>query len=170
MALQEAVTAAPNKKSTMEAPGINGYAWRNATILRICTTMMQITKRLNRNILFLTHENAPERDLEGRVTSITMALSEGTANQVGLRLNEVWWMKDNNGSREISIRPCQLRKPMKSRLFIGDKTTFTWHYNPETLIGEGIADWFHAWQHNGGKKIPLPTVAIHARSKGGVKK
>ena len=169
MALQEAVSAEPNRKSTMEQPGMNGYTWRNASVLRVCNTLMLITKRLNRNIVFLTHEGSADRDSEGRILSITMALSEGTANQVGLRLNEVWWMKDNNGIREISIRPCQLRKPMKSRLFLGDKTTFTWHFNPETLVGEGIADWFHAWQEH-GKKIPLPTHGKSLTTKGGAKK
>jgi hypothetical protein len=171
-ALREAVGHAQNKNSTMESPGINGYAWRNATVLRACTSVMTVTKRLGRNVIFLTHEAAPDRDTEGRIVSITMALSEGTANQVGLRLNEVWWMQDTNGVREISVRPCKQRKPMKSRLFLteGNKTTFTWHYNPETLIGEGIADWFHMWQANAGKKIPLPAAPVVTKSKGGMKK
>jgi hypothetical protein len=133
--------------------------------------MMQITKRLDRNVIFITHEGSPERDSEGRIVSITMALSEGTANQVGLRLNEVWWMRDLDGKRSIAIRPCRQRRPMKSRLFDGATPEFEWHYNPDTLVGEGITDWFEAWQANKGKRIPLPAQAKTTTSSvGGMKK
>lgn len=168
MALQEAV--ASNTRSTMEQPGMHGYTWRNASVLRVCSILTKITKKLDRNIIFITHENAPERDAEGRVVSITMALSENTANQVGIFLNEVWWMRDLDGKRSIAVRPCRQRKPMKTRLFTGDAKEFDWHYNPNTLVGEGIADWFHSWQANGGKQIPLPAVAKATTSRGGVKK
>jgi hypothetical protein len=167
MALQEAVSAPQNKNSTMESPGINGFSWRNATVLRVCTVLTTITKQLKRNIIFLAHEQAPDRDAQGHVLSITMMLSENTAKQVGLRLNEVWWMNDSNGVREISVRPCQMRKPMKTRLFVSDKTTFTWHFDPATMTGEGIADWFAAWQSNNGNKIALPSVKTTTQTKGG---
>jgi len=168
MALLEAVSR--GKSSTIEQPGMNGYTWRNAVVLRAATSIMQITKRLDRNVIFITHEGSADRDTEGRVISVTMALSEGVANQVGLRLNEVWWMRDTDGKRFIAVRPCRQHKPMKSRLFDAPQMEFEWHYSPDTQVGEGIADWFEAWQANKGKRIPLPVQAKSTLSKGGHKK
>jgi hypothetical protein len=99
-----------------------------------------------------------------------MSLSAGVANQVGLRFNEVWHLSDTGTERRIAIRPCRLRKPMKTRLFVNDKPEFVWHYNPETLVGEGIADWYHAWQEGKGKKLPLPARAAQTTSRGGATK
>jgi len=45
-----------------------------------------------------------------------------------------------------------------------------WHYNPDTQVGEGIADWYHAWQAGGGKRLPLPVRASSTTSRGGTKK
>lgn len=167
-ALLEAV--ASNRNSTLEQPGMHGYTWRNSTVLRTCTSLMRITKQLDRNLILITHEATPDRDAEGNIVSISMALSEGTANQVGLRLNEVWWMSDVRNERKIAIRPVRNRRPMKTRLFIGDKPEFTWHYDPETGAGEGIADWFHQWQGNGGRKIPLPARVVSTTSRGAASK
>ena len=74
-------------------------------------------------------------------------------------------MRDNNGVRSIAVRPTMQRKPMKTRLFNADKAAeFSWYYDPDTQVGEGIADWWSAWQAGGGKKIPLPSrVATVAR-------
>jgi hypothetical protein len=168
MALLEAVSK--NRNSTIEQPGIHGYTWRNATLTRIANTMMTITKRAKRNMIFISHEGTPSRDDDGRILSISLMLSEGSANQVGSRINEVWWMRDHNNVRSIAVRPCHQRKPMKTRLFVADKATeFVWHYDPETQVGEGIADWWAAWQANGGKRIPLPT-RVSTTSRGGMKK
>ncbi len=165
MALLEAVSR--NKSSSIEQPGMHGYTWRNATVLRAATSIMQITKRLDRNVVFITHEASAERDAEGRPTSVTMALSEGVANQVGLRLNEVWWMRDHESKRSIAVRPCRMRRPMKSRLFDAKVPEFDWHYDPDTHVGEGIADWFEAWQRNGGKRLPLPVSKLATIGKTG---
>jgi hypothetical protein len=154
MALQEAVMK--NKSSSMEQPGMHGYTWRNASVLRAAVSLMSITGRLNRNIIFVTHEQAPDRDDKGNVVSVTMALSEGTANQVGLRLNEVWWMNDNGKDRTIAVRPCRLHKPMKTRMWDAVNPEFTWRYTPRTLAGDGISTWFGDWKRSGGRKIPMP--------------
>jgi len=153
-ALQEAVSK--NRSSSMEQPGMHGYTWRNASVLRAAVSLMTITKRQKRNIIFVTHEAAAERDPSGNVVSITMSLSEGTANQVGLRLNEVWWMSDDGKQRKIAVRPCRLRSPMKTRMWDATRAEFTWRYDPMTQEGDGIADWFQRWQASGGKKLPMP--------------
>ena len=154
MALQEAV--AKNNRSSMEQPGMHGYQWRNASVLRAATALMTITKRLNRNVIFVTHEAAPDRNEQGAVTSVTMALSEGTANQVGLRLNEVWWMNDNGKERTIAVRPCRLHKPMKSRMWDAQAPEFVWKFDARDHKGDGIAQWFDAWKKGGGRKLALP--------------
>jgi hypothetical protein len=169
LALQEAVTRAGGKIS-LEQPGMNGYTWRNATILRIISALMQLCARYKRHFIAITHEDAPTRTAEGDVSSITMALSDSVANQVGLRLNEVWHVSDNGKERVIAVRPCRMRRPMKTRLFDATAPEFVWHYDPNTQSGEGIADWYHAWQERAGKKQPLPVRATSTTRKGVNKK
>jgi hypothetical protein len=167
MALQNSVMI---NKSTMERPGMHGYTYRNASVLRATIALMKICAEHKRHLILITHEGNADRNDEGAVLSVTMALSEGTANQVGLRFNEVWHMSDTGTERRIAVRPCRLRKPMKTRIFYADKPEFVWHYNPDTMVGEGIADWYHAWQEGKGKKLPLPTRASATTSRGGTKK
>jgi hypothetical protein len=166
-ALQNAVSV--NPRSTIEQPGIHGYAFRNASVLAATVAIMRVCQAQKRHLILITHEDSGDRNDEGVIQSITMSLSAGVANQVGLRFNEVWHLSDTGIERRIAIRPCRLRKPMKTRLFVNDKPEFVWHYNPDTLIGEGIADWYHAWQEGKGKKLPLPARALATTSRGGKK-
>ena len=167
MALQNSVAI---NRSTMERPGMHGYTYRNASVLRATIALMKICAENKRHLILITHEGNADRNDEGAILSVTMALSEGTANQVGLRFNEVWWMSDTGTERKIAVRPCRMRKPMKTRIFNADKAEFVWHYNPDTQIGEGIADWYHAWQVGKGKKLPLPSRASATTSRGSAKK
>ena len=155
-ALQEAVTKAGGK-STMEQPGMHGYTYRNGSILRVVVALMRICAVERRHFIVITHEGNADRNEDGAVISVTMALSDSVANQVGLRFNEVWHISDVGTERRIAIRPCRLRKPMKTRLFGAPQPEFVWHYNPDTKVGEGITDWYRAWQVSGGKKLPMPT-------------
>jgi hypothetical protein len=164
-ALQEAVLRAGGGIS-MERPGINGYAWRNASVLRVTVAIMRICAEHKRNLILTTHEGNADRNEAGAIISVTMALSEGTANQVGLRFNEVWHLTDNGKERVIAVRPCRLRRPMKTRLFNATHPEFVWHYDPNTDSGEGIATWYHAWQRGGGKKLPLPVHVVSTTSRG----
>lgn len=168
IALQEAVTRAGGR-SSLEQPGMHGYTYRNASLLRMTVAMMRLCALHRRHLILITHEGNADRNEEGVVLSVTMALSDGVANQVGLRFNEVWHMVDNGKDRVIALRPCRLRKPMKTRLFNADKPEFIWHYDPNTQVGEGIADWYHAWQANGGRKLALPARAVSTTSRGGKK-
>jgi hypothetical protein len=165
-ALEVAVQLAGGK-SSLEQPGMHGYTYRNALILRVAVAVMRLCAKLNRHLILITHEGNAERTDQGNITSVTMALSDSVANQVGLRFNEVWWMQDNGKERIIAVRPCHLRKPMKTRLFQGSRPEFVWHYDPDTQVGEGIADWYATWQAGGGKKLPLPVRAVLTTSRGG---
>jgi hypothetical protein len=169
IALQEAVSRAGGAKISIEQPGMQGYTYRNALMLRITVAIMRICSLYKRHLILVTHEGSADRNLEGVITSVTMALSEGVANQVGLRFNEVWHVTDTGTEHRIAVRPCRLRKPMKTRLFSADKPEFVWHYNPDTLVGEGIADWYHVWQEGTGKRLPLPTRVSATTSKGAKK-
>jgi len=172
-ALQEAVNQnkTTRNKVSMEAPSMAGYAFRNAIVLGVATTMLAVTAKCGRNIIFTTHEGSAERDDDGNVTNITMILSTNLANQIGLRINEVWHLRDTDGKqRTISVRPHSRYVPMKTRMFNADKPQFPWHFDADTLIGEGIADWWTAWKEGQGKKIPLPSVGKATTTKGGTKK
>lgn len=156
MALQYAVTIAGGK-STIEVPGMNGYGTRNNVMRRAVQVIMQICSELGKHLIVITHEAAPDKDAEGNTIEITMSLSSSLANDVSLRFNECWHMKDTGKERQIYVRPFGVWKPMKTRMFdTNQHVQFKWHYNADTQTGEGIADWFTQWQQNGGKKIPLP--------------
>jgi hypothetical protein len=156
MALQYAVTKAGGN-STLDVPGMNGYGVRNNVMRRVVTSIMQACAECDVNLIVITHEGAPDKDKDGGTTSITMALSSNLANDVSLRFNEVWWMKDTGSSRLIHVRPWSVYRPMKTRMFTpGNASSFTWDYDADALVGEGISDWWEAWSDNGGRKIPLP--------------
>lgn len=156
LALQYAVTKAGGK-SNIEVPGMNGYGVRNNVMRRVVQVIMQICSELKKHLIVITHEGAADKDTDGTTTEITMSLSSSLANDVSLRFNEVWWMKDTGTERIIYTRPFLVYKPMKSRMFQNRQSPqFTWHYDADALKGEGITDWFDQWQQNGGVKIPLP--------------
>lgn len=165
-ALQNSVVI---NKSTIERPGMHGYTYRNASVLRATINIMKLCAEHKRNLILITHEGNADRSDEGAVLSVTMALSDGVANQVGLRFNEVWHLTDLGTERRIAIRPCRLRKPMKTRLFQADKPEFIWYYNADNQVGEGIADWYHAWQAGNGRKLAVPSRGVATTSKGGDK-
>jgi hypothetical protein len=99
-----------------------------------------------------------------------MMLSTNLANAIGLRINEVWHLRDDNMKRFISIRPHSRMKPMKTRLFdVTRATQFEWHYDALTNEGEGIADWWDAWKAGGGHKLAVPSRATATQAKGGKK-
>ena len=156
IALKEAVQRAGGARTSLEQPGMNGYAFRNASLLRMTVALMQICAGHKRHLILVTHEGAEDRNEEGIVLSVTMALSSSVANQVGLRFNEVLHLRDDGKDRWIAIRPCRLRKPMKTRMFLPTASEFRWTYNPDTREGDGIAKWYAQWQASKGKKIPIP--------------
>lgn len=155
-ALQYAVTKAGGK-SNIEVPGMNGYGTRNNIMRRAVQVIMQICSELQKHLIVITHEAAPDKDDQGNTVEVTMSLSSSLANDVALRFNEVWHMKDSGTERSIYVRPFGVWKPMKSRMFQSQKDAkFIWQYNADALQGDGISDWFNQWQENGGAKIPLP--------------
>jgi hypothetical protein len=157
MALVYGVTKAGGR-SNIDVPGIQGYGVRNNIMRRVAVSLLQTCAANNRNLIMTTHEGSPDKEeTTGNITSITMALSAGIANDVSLRFNEVWFMKDDGRQRTIYVRPWGVYKPMKTRMFMAEKqASFRWDYDADTLQGDGIAEWWTEWKLNGGRKIALP--------------
>jgi AAA domain-containing protein len=164
IALAEGVTKAGGN-STIEQPGQNGWGYRNQSLLRVTVNLMRLCAQYKRHLILITHEGPETQNEKGIVTSVRMALSNSVANQVGLRFNEIWHLEDFGTDRRIAIRPARSRSPMKTRMFVADKVEFVWYYNADTNTGEGIADWYHAWQANSGKKLALPSATTSTGGK-----
>lgn len=145
------------KSATIENPGVKGYGHRSALVLRACVSLMRLTKRLNRNIILIAHEDTPTTNDDGVVMYISVSLSPKMTNNVGMQLSEIWWMSDTGKERRIAVRPVRSRTPMKSRMWdVSGSGEFIWRYDAAKWEGPGISDWFEMWKNNGGKKLPLP--------------
>lgn len=149
-----------NKSDNMSllAPGIAGYSRRNVVMKKFVSTMLSLTRRHNRHIIFTCHEGNADRDKQGNILSYPMTLSANLAQGIALQLSEIWYISESAGKKTIHVRPWQMRKLVKSRMFItsGSQTGFTWTYDPETDVGGKISEWFAAYKEAGGRKIPLP--------------
>lgn len=142
--------------ATNENPGLKGYGYRNAVVLRACISLMRLTKRLNLNIIIIAHEDTPTTNASGDVLMITVALGGKMTNSLGMQLSEIWWMNDTGKERRIAVRNVRLRQPMKTRMFEAGAGEFVWKFDASKWEGDGIAAWFDQWQTNDGRKIALP--------------
>lgn len=126
---------------------------------KFVSTLLTVTRRHNRHVVFTCHEGSPETDKQGNLVQYPTTLSTNLAQGIGLQLNECWYMSDSAGKRNIYVRPFQLRKLVKSRMFAinGTQTGFVWNYNPLANEGDTIERWFLAYKKAGGHKIPLPS-------------
>ena len=147
-----------NFKASMETPGMQGYGIRNRLVLDAINMLLRVTGALQRNIIFICHEDAPKTDSQGTITSITLLLGGSLPEEVPLKISEVWHLLDSDGKRTIGIRPYAMRSPMRTRMFRheGRVTTFPLLYDQETGRGDGIDTWFSKWRENGFDKIAVP--------------
>lgn len=145
------------KNSTIERPGLQAYGMRNSYVYEMVCTILRITRKKDKHAIFIAHEASPDKNDDGIVVLIAIALGGQLTNMVPRQLSEVWSLEDTGKERRIAIRPCRSRRPMKSRIFDSSESPeFVWRYNPETGKGEGIAQWFNQWVESGCEKIPLP--------------
>lgn len=145
-------------KATPTNPTPAGYGARNILIVNFMARLLVLTRELDVNIIFITHEGAPDKNSEGQILSVNMLLGGQLPNLVAKEISDVWSMSDVNGRRRISIRPERLRSPMKTRMFdiSSSETGFEWKYNPRTRTGHRIDGW---WKQFGDSKhvaIPIP--------------
>ena len=155
MALRHSITEV--RGATMEMPTLQGYGRRNSYTMQGIMSVIRATGTLNKHCIFVAHENTHDKDeLKGAIMVSILVVGK-IQSEIPIKLSEVWHLEDTGKDRKITIRSSRLRKPMKSRMFIasGD-SDFTWKFNPESWVGEGIADWYSKWEDNDGKKINLP--------------
>ena len=147
------------EQSSIESPGYSGYG-NKYTWTKLCVrNLLALTGKLDRHIIFISHEDNPEKNKEGVILFITILLGSSLNNEVPIYFSEVWNLSiTDSGDRRIAVRPCRFRTPMKSRMFISSgEPEFTWQYDADKLEGVGISDWYRQWSDNNGKKIELPT-------------
>lgn len=145
------------KSATIENPGLKGFGHRNAIVLRACVSLMRLTKRMNKHIIIIAHEDTPTVNDEGVVMHITLALGGKMTNSLGMQLSEIWWMSDTGKERRIAVRNVRQRQPMKTRMFDGTRGEFVWKFDANKWEGEGISTWHDRWRANSGRKIQLPS-------------
>lgn len=154
IALQQGIKGV--KGATIERPSPGAYGTRNALTLQLIMNMLRLTKKHEKNIVFIAHEASPLTNDDGVVLYITLQLGGQLPAQASLNFSEVWAVTDTGKERRIAIRPIRQRKPMKSRMFIASKQEFVLKYDADTDKGDGIAEWYDKWQKNKFEKIPLP--------------
>lgn len=149
------------KGATIERPSPGAYGARNALTLRMMSAVLRLTKRMNVNVIFITHEDdSGVRDKEGNLLHITMLLGGKLSGQVGLQISEVWFMSDDGRQRKIAVRPCRTRKPMKTRMFDArEKVEFVLKYDPYTEVYgvHSLSSFVKEWEDNGRSKIQIPS-------------
>ncbi len=150
------------KGATVERPSPGAYGARNALTLRMMSGILRTTKRFNRHVIFITHEDdAGVRNSEGELLHITMLIGGKLGSQTALQISEVWHMGDDGKQRKVMIRPARMRKPMKTRMFSADSTIeFTCKYKqfgPDAPYGEhSLASFIEEWEEHGHAKIQVP--------------
>lgn len=158
MALEHSLATGNHGKATIEKPGQSVYGARNALTYRVVVDILTVTKKYNKNVIFITHEAAPQTNDDGIVLAITMALGGQLPNLSSAQISEVWFMSDTGKERRIAVRPTRGYKPMKTRMFdITNGVEFKWDYdinkpNPKMEI----ATWWKEYQDGKGKKLALP--------------
>jgi len=162
MALEHMISTGIHKSAKLELPGMGSYGGRNALMLRMFTTIMNVTAKYNKNVVFIAHEGAPSTNDDGAVTGISMSLGGQLPQLITQKLGEVWYLRDSTkNGRELFLRPFQYYKPMKSRIFNlsdGKPGSFKWKYdidNPN--VDFEIATFYKQWQDGNFKKLSIPT-------------
>lgn len=146
---------------SIETPGQTGYGARNILTYRMFVDIFTITKRYNKNVIFITHEAAPHTNDKGETLFITMALGGQLPVLGSAQLSEVWHMTDGQKGRSIAVKACRGFKPMKTRMFDASTSNpeFIWDYDikkPDPRME--IATWWKDWQASGGQKVSFPKV------------
>lgn len=157
----------PKEKPSIEDPGFAGYGRKNTWTRYMVMNLARLTARLDRHIIFIAHEDMPQKDKEGNVVAISIMLGSSLNEQVPIKLSEIWWMQDTGKERRLAIRPVRSRRPMKSRMFVtDDKPEFVCDYDAMTGEGDNLGTYYELWQKNGYSKLPLPGTKEYESIKG----
>lgn len=143
--------------ATIETPGMTGYGIRTAMMLDCASMVQRVCIDSNAHCIFVCHESV-DKDEKGAINEITISLGGQMQNILPARISEIWHVEDTGRERKIYFRNHGIKKPMRSRMFVGSdgQTSFTWTYDQEKGIGDGIATWYEAWRDNGFNKVAAP--------------
>lgn len=158
-AVRRAVGSSQKFTPSIEEPGQTAYGARRQYILKAVSNILKATARVGKHCWFTTHEGDDKSNDKGQVISWTMMLGGKANNDVGLKLSEIWFMQDNDGTRTIYTRAARNRSPMKSRMFDTKKEySFVLKYDPD--LGDDqphhLEHWINEWSSTGRKKLALP--------------
>jgi hypothetical protein len=150
------------KNSTIHKPGLEAYGARLNYLKAFISNLLKLTKRFNLDIIFISHEGAPDKDRDsGAVVETTLALGGNLPNETALQVGEVWYIRNSQSNgREIFITPFQHYRPMKTRMFLTGPNapkTFKWLYdvsNPDPKYE--LRTWVDQWDKSGYQKQELP--------------
>lgn len=150
------------KGATLERPSPGAYGARNAITLRMMTTLLRLTGKHNKHIVFISHEDAATTDDAGNVLYITLMLGGKLGSQAALQISEVWHLTDDGKQRKIMVRPGRMRRPMKTRMFdAADKFEFVCQYDQfgdDAPFGKhSLASFIKEYEDNGRNKIKVPS-------------
>lgn len=144
------------KGATFENPSIAGYGFRNRHALGLCKSLLFVTARHTRNIIFICHEDVPEKNADGAVLYISLLLGGSLREEVPIHISEVWHMLDKVTSRVVQVRSTGQYKPMKSRMF---NTNSAYEFEVSTVTNPSkvtLATLFDTWREAKYDKIKLP--------------
>lgn len=157
-ALAYGVRDASKFGSTLEDPGFKGYGRKNTWTRSMVKTLLRVTGKHGKHIVFICHEDVPTKDKEGQVAFISLMLGSNLSQEVPVDFSECWHMQDTGKARIIRVRPDSYFRPMKTRMFVTDgPTRFVWKYDPDTNEGQTLSGFFAEWADNGYKKLSVPT-------------
>lgn len=142
--------------SVFENPGPAGYGFRNRHALGLCKSILQVTGRYVRHVIFICHEDVPTLNSEGAVQAITVLLGGSLKEEVPIHISEVWHMVDRINSRAVQVRSGGVYKPMKSRMFDttqGSEFDISNKANPSKVT---LTKLFDDWKTNNYEKLRLP--------------
>lgn len=160
-AVQSGKASGNNFKATIEQPGMAGYGIRNRLVLSVVRMFMRVTSETNRHLIFICHEDAPDKDKDGNIVRISVLLGGTLPEEVPINLSEVWYLEqDDKDRRYIHVRPYARRVPMRTRMFRTTAKMATaaipFTYDNDSRTGDGIATWYEQWRETGFDKIDIP--------------
>lgn len=154
------------KGATIERPSPGAYQARNNLLVGMVRNVLGATAKAKKHVAFICHEGPPERNDEGVLLGISLALGGKNPSNVALKINECWNMFDldvgKTPKKMVLVRAARNKRPIKTRMFdIMDEYEFEWKWNTKDRYDPDnmwIRDWFKQWEEGGFHKIALPKV------------
>jgi hypothetical protein len=144
-------------KASIEQPGQTGYGVRSAMLLDFISMVLRVCAD-NKAHCVLTAHDKESSDEDGKVSEITLSLGGQGQTLIPSKISEIWHMEDTGKQRNIYVRAHGVKRPMRTRMFLPQDTAtqFVLRYDQDKGTGDGITQWYEAWEAAGFNKIPLP--------------